>query len=92
MLQEFLAHPKRPALSVGLGRKAIVTTLLATADEVIKYGLRHGWPRGLRLARVLNIVSTAALHHLFWPRVRSGSKTAAALRDRPRQVLLSKGR
>jgi hypothetical protein len=36
MLQEFLAHPKGPALSVGLGRKAIVTTLLATADEVIQ--------------------------------------------------------
>ena len=43
-----------------------------------------------RLAPVLNIVSTAALHHLFWPRVRSGSfsteKVKAQARPCPLQL------
>jgi putative tryptophan/tyrosine transport system substrate-binding protein len=41
-----------------------------------------------RLAPVLNIVSTAALHHLFWPRVRIGSISAAKHDARRRQDLL----
>jgi hypothetical protein len=29
---------------------------------------------GLRLAPIVNVVSTAALQHLFWPHVRIGQK------------------
>src|SRR5713101_7509757 len=40
----------------------------------------------------LDIVSTAALHHLFWPHVGVGSKPAANFRDRHGRTCFNTGR